>query len=59
MAIAITKALFVVLYFMHLRYSSRLTMVWAGAAVFFLLRLFALTMGDFDTRWFEDRVRGW
>ncbi|MCH8275311.1 MAG: cytochrome C oxidase subunit IV family protein [Armatimonadetes bacterium] len=57
MTIAVAKAMVVALFFMHLRYSSRLTMIWAGAGVFFLLILFALTMGDFDTRWFQ--VKGW
>ena len=57
MVIAVAKAMFVVLFFMHLRYSSRLTWVWAGMGVFFLLILFVLIMGDFDTRW--NPVKGW
>jgi len=50
LTIASVKALLVVLYFMHLRYSSRLLWVFAGAAVVWFLFLIALTLADFDTR---------
>ena len=56
MSIAVTKALLVVLYFMHVRYSSRLIWVFAGAAVVWLLILFGLTLGDYETR---ALVPGW
>jgi cytochrome c oxidase subunit 4 len=48
--IAVVKAVLVVLYFMHVRYSSRVTWVVASAAVFWLTILFALTMSDFLSR---------
>ncbi len=48
--IAVFKALLVVLYFMHLRYSSRVTQVVAGAGFFWLAILLVLTMSDFLTR---------
>lgn len=48
--IAFAKALVIVLYFMHVRYSSRLTMLFAGAGLFWLLVLFALTFSDYATR---------
>jgi cytochrome c oxidase subunit 4 len=48
--IAVVKAVLVVLYFMHVRYSSRVTWVVASAAVFWLAILFALTMSDFLSR---------
>ncbi len=48
--IAVTKALLVVLYFMHLRYSSRLIWVFAGAGVFWFLILIVLTLADFLSR---------
>ena len=35
--IAVVKALLVLLYFMHVRYSSRLTWVFAGAGMLWLL----------------------
>jgi len=50
MTIAITKATFVVLYFMHVRYSSRLIWVIVGAALFWMAILFAFTLADFYTR---------
>jgi len=50
MTIAVTKATFVVLYFMHVRYSTRLVWVIIGAALFWMAILFALTLSDFYTR---------
>ena len=50
MTIAITKATFVVLYFMHVRYSARLVWVIVAAALFWVAILFAFTLGDFYTR---------
>ena len=49
-AIAIVKTVLVVVYFMHLRYSSRLTWVFAGAGFFWLIILISLTLGDVLTR---------
>ena len=48
--IAIIKALLVVLFFMHVRYSSHLTWVFAGAGFFWLVILITLTMSDALTR---------
>ena len=48
--IAVTKAVLVVLFFMHAKYSTRLTWVVALAGVFWLGMLLALTMGDYVTR---------
>lgn len=51
--IAVVKTVLVVLYFMHLRYSSRLIWVFAGAGFFWLAILVTLTMSDVLTRsWF-------
>ena len=50
MAIATAKATFVVLYFMHVRYSTRLVWVIVGAALFWMAILFAFTLADFYTR---------
>ena len=50
LAIAVTKATFVVLYFMHVRYSSRLVWVIVTSALFWLAILFALTFSDYWTR---------
>ncbi|MBI4397383.1 MAG: cytochrome C oxidase subunit IV family protein [Elusimicrobia bacterium] len=50
MTIAFFKAILVALYFMHVRTSSRLVWVVAGAGVYWLVILLALTMSDFLTR---------
>ena len=50
LTIAVTKATFVVLYFMHLRYSSRLVWVIVASALFWMAILFALTFSDYLTR---------
>jgi cytochrome c oxidase subunit IV len=48
--IATIKGTLVVLFFMHLRYSTKLTMVTVVAAIFFLLIMFSLSMTDYLTR---------
>jgi cytochrome c oxidase subunit 4 len=50
MTIATTKATFVVLYFMHVRYSTRLIWVIVASALFWMGILFALTFSDYWTR---------
>ncbi len=50
LGIAIAKTLLIVLYFMHIRYSSRLTWVIAGAGFLFLVILIGGTMHDYLTR---------
>ena len=54
LTIAVIKATLVVLYFMHVRYSSRLIWVIVASALFWLAILFALTFSDYWTRgWFQ------
>ena len=48
--IAVTKAVLVILYFMHVRYSSGLTQVAVVAGVLCLLVLIGITMADVMTR---------
>jgi cytochrome c oxidase subunit IV len=48
--IAILKAVLVVLYFMHVRYSEQVIWIYIGSAVFCLLLLIAYLYGDFWTR---------
>ena len=52
MAIAITKATFVVLYFMHVKHSTRLTKITVLAGFLWLAILIALTLSDYYTRGF-------
>ncbi len=58
LTIAIAKAVLVVLYFMHVRYSTRLTWLWASAGFFWLLIMFILTLGDYFTRHWVPAI-GW
>jgi cytochrome c oxidase subunit 4 len=50
LTIAVIKATLVVLYFMHVRYSSRLIWVIVASALFWIGILFALTFSDYWTR---------
>ncbi len=50
LTIAVAKATLVVLYFMHVRYSSRLVWVIVAAALFWMAILFAFTFSDYLTR---------
>lgn len=50
LAIACAKASLVVLFFMHVKWSSRLTWVVVASGIFWLLIMFTLTMNDYMTR---------
>jgi cytochrome c oxidase subunit IV len=50
LGIACIKATLVILYFMHVRYSDRLTMVTVGAGFFWLLILITLSLSDYLSR---------
>ncbi len=50
MAIAGLKATLVILYFMHVKYSSRLTKLTVVLSLFFVAILFAETLMDYATR---------
>jgi cytochrome c oxidase subunit 4 len=51
LAIATTKAVLVVLFFMHVKYAhEKLTKLVIVTALFFFLILLALTMADYSTR---------
>jgi cytochrome c oxidase subunit IV len=52
LAIAVFKAVLVVLFFMHVKYSSRLTWIVVASGVFWLGIMLALTFGDY-------LFRGW
>ena len=58
LTIAVSKAVLVILFFMHVRYGSRLITVYVVAGVFWLLLLLSLSLTDFLTRgWLP--VSGW
>ena len=50
LTIAVIKAVLVILYFMHVRYSSRLTWLFVVAGFFWLAILLTFTMADYGTR---------
>ena len=50
LTIAVTKALLVLLFFMHVRYSTRMTILTATAGFFWLAILIGLTLSDYLTR---------
>ncbi|MEZ4869156.1 MAG: cytochrome C oxidase subunit IV family protein [Caldilineaceae bacterium] len=53
LTIAVAKALLVILYFMHVRDSSRTTWLFVAAGFTWLAILFALTLSDYLSRgWF-------
>ena len=58
LTVACAKAMLVILYFMHLRWGSRLTWVVAGSGFFWLLILFSITMADYMSRgWITGTLR--
>ena len=53
MTIAVTKMSLVLLYFMHVRYSSRLIWVIVASMFFWLVIMLLLTLADYGSRdWF-------
>lgn len=56
LTIAISKAVLVILFFMHVRYSSWLTWVFVAAGVAWMGHILILTMSDYLTR---GIVSGW
>jgi cytochrome c oxidase subunit 4 len=50
LTIAVIKATLVVLYFMHVRYGSKLTWVMVGSGIVWLGIMFVFTLSDYKTR---------
>jgi cytochrome c oxidase subunit IV len=50
LAIAVFKAMLVVLFFMHVKYSTKLTKFTVVAAIFMLMGLISMTMADYMSR---------
>lgn len=59
MLIASAKMFLVVLYFMHVRHSARLTKIFVAAGVLWLLILFVLSFNDYLTRGWLPVSQGW
>ena len=58
LTIACVKALLVILFFMHVRWATRLTWVVAASGFVWLLILFGITMSDYLTRgWVEGTLK--
>jgi len=58
LTVACAKALLVILFFMHVRWSTRLTWVVAASGFFWLLILFTITMADYVSRgWVAGSLR--
>ncbi|MGD0731361.1 MAG: cytochrome C oxidase subunit IV family protein [Terracidiphilus sp.] len=50
LGIAVVKAMIVALFFMHVKYSTRLTMLTVGAGIFTFLTLISMTLADYISR---------
>jgi cytochrome c oxidase subunit 4 len=59
LAIAVLKAGLVVLFFMHVKYASRLTKIFVVSGLVWLGIMFSLTLGDYLTRSWLPMSRGW
>ncbi len=53
MTIATIKALLVILYFMHVRYNSKLTWLFVVSGFFWLIIMIGITLTDYKTRDWE------
>jgi len=58
-SIAVVKALLVVMFFMHLKYSARVLWLVAGAGLAWFVLMVALTLSDFRTRDWLGRPQPW
>jgi len=58
LVIAVTKGTLVVLFFMHVKYSTRLTKLTVIGAFLWLILLIGITLSDYASRGASDRVRG-
>jgi cytochrome c oxidase subunit 4 len=58
LTIALAKALLVILFFMHVRWGTRLTWLVVASGFFWLFIMFSITMTDFLTRgWIAGSLR--
>lgn len=59
LAIAVIKAVLVVLFFMHVRHSSGLTKITVVAGLFWMAILITLTLSDYASRAWLPLPRAW
>ena len=59
MSIAVIKMLLVASIFMHLKYSTKLLQLVAGAGVIWLIVMFSITLSDYRTRDWLQSVHPW
>lgn len=58
-AIAVVKALLVVMFFMHLKYSARILWLYAGAGAVFFIIMIAFLLSDYRSRDWLTRPQAW
>jgi cytochrome c oxidase subunit 4 len=56
--IAVTKATLVILFFMHVKYGSKLTKLVVGCVLFFMATLLGMLMTDYGSRGWYASPRG-
>lgn len=59
LSIAVLKALLVVMFFMHLKYSARILWLYAGAGAVWFLIMISLLLSDYRTREWLPRPEAW
>jgi len=59
LVIAVAKMMLVVLFFMHMKYSSGMTRVVVIAGLFWLAIMISLTLADELTRWWTPTAGAW
>jgi cytochrome c oxidase subunit 4 len=60
LAVAVTKASLVILYFMHVKYNNALTKLTAACGFLWLIFMFVITFSDYLTRtWSSALGRSW
>jgi cytochrome c oxidase subunit 4 len=59
LTIAFAKAILIVLFFMHVRYKPRITVVFVCAGLFWLAIMFTLALGDYMTRSWLPAPSAW
>ena len=59
LAVAVTKATLIILFFMHVKYSSKLTWVFVGGAFVWFALMMVLVSMDFASRYMQTYGAPW